>query len=68
MPPEDFTLPILTGVRTHFLTATAAARHMVRQGTGVLLTLSSSAAVATSDRASAMTGTVVNLTCGSTVD
>jgi len=26
MPCEDFTLPILTGVKTHFLTATAAAR------------------------------------------
>ena len=42
-PPEDFTTPVLTGVKTHFLTATAA-RHMVRQGSGVILTLSSSAA------------------------
>jgi 3-oxoacyl-[acyl-carrier protein] reductase len=45
MPCEDFTLPILTGVQTHFLTATAAARHMVRQRFGVILTLSSSSAV-----------------------
>ena len=44
MPCEDFTLPILTGVTTHFLTATAAARHMVRKRSGVILTLSSSAA------------------------
>ncbi|MFP2930326.1 SDR family NAD(P)-dependent oxidoreductase [Pyxidicoccus sp. 3LG] len=44
MPCEDFTLPILTGVKTHFLTATAAARHMVRQKAGVILTLSSSSA------------------------
>jgi 3-oxoacyl-[acyl-carrier protein] reductase len=44
MPCEDFTLPILTGVKTHFLTATAAARHMVRQRSGVILTLSSSSA------------------------
>lgn len=44
MPHEDFTLPIVTGVKTHFLTATAAARHMVRQRSGVILTLSSSAA------------------------
>ncbi len=44
MPCEDFTLPILTGVTTHFLTATAAARHMVRKRCGVILTLSSSAA------------------------
>lgn len=45
MPHEDFMLPILTGVQTHFLTATAAARHMMRTGTGVILTLSTSAAV-----------------------
>jgi NAD(P)-dependent dehydrogenase (short-subunit alcohol dehydrogenase family) len=44
MPSEDFTLPVLTGVKTHFLTATAAARHMVRQRSGVILTLSSSSA------------------------
>ncbi|MCI0395913.1 MAG: SDR family oxidoreductase [Chloroflexi bacterium] len=44
MPSEDFTLPILTGVKTHFLTATAAARHMVRKKSGVILTLSSSSA------------------------
>lgn len=39
---EDFTTPVLTAVRTHFLTATAAARRMVAQGAGVVLTLSSS--------------------------
>ena len=44
MTSEDFTLPVLTGVKTHFLTATAAARHMARAGSGVILTLSSSAA------------------------
>ncbi len=44
MPHENFTLPVLTGVKTHFLTATAAARHMVRLRSGVILTLSSSAA------------------------
>ncbi|MFB9329448.1 SDR family NAD(P)-dependent oxidoreductase [Paenibacillus aurantiacus] len=44
MAPEDFVLPVLTGVRTHFLTATAAARYMVRQQSGVILTLSTSAA------------------------
>ena len=44
MPSEDFTLPILTGVTTHFLTATAAARHMMPKRSGVILTLSSSAA------------------------
>lgn len=44
MPCENFTLPILTGVTTHFLTATAAAHHMVSKRSGVILTLSSSAA------------------------
>ena len=37
MPVDDFTLPILTGAKTHFLTATAAARHMVRKRSGVIL-------------------------------
>jgi NAD(P)-dependent dehydrogenase (short-subunit alcohol dehydrogenase family) len=45
MSSEDFTLPILTGVTTHFLTATAAARHMTPRRSGVILTLSSSSAV-----------------------
>jgi NAD(P)-dependent dehydrogenase (short-subunit alcohol dehydrogenase family) len=44
MPWEDFTTPVLVGVKTHFITATAAARHMVRQKSGVILTLSTSAA------------------------
>jgi 3-oxoacyl-[acyl-carrier protein] reductase len=57
MPCEDFTLPILTAAKTHFLTATAAARHMVRQGSGVILTLSSSAAVLSGrDRKQHLTG------------
>jgi 3-oxoacyl-[acyl-carrier protein] reductase len=37
MSLEDFTRPILTAVRTTFLTARAAARHMIRQGAGVIL-------------------------------
>jgi NAD(P)-dependent dehydrogenase (short-subunit alcohol dehydrogenase family) len=44
MQLDDFTTPVTTGISTHFLTATAAARHMVRRGSGVILTLSSSAA------------------------
>lgn len=44
MTEENFTLPILTGAKTHFITATAAARHMLKQQSGVILTLSSSAA------------------------
>ena len=43
MSLEDFSLPITTGTTTHFLTARAAARHGER-GSGVILTLSASAA------------------------
>ena len=45
MTSDDFTTPVLTGVTTHFLTATAAARHMVAKQSGVILTLSSSSSV-----------------------
>jgi 3-oxoacyl-[acyl-carrier protein] reductase len=34
---EDFLQPILTATRTQFLTTQAAARHMVKQGSGVIL-------------------------------
>ena len=44
MSLDDFTTPINVAATTHFLTATAAARHMVSRGSGVILTLSSSAA------------------------
>ncbi|UJW86816.1 SDR family NAD(P)-dependent oxidoreductase [Devosia sp. SL43] len=44
MPTEDVLTPILTGARTHLLTALAAARHMVKQRSGVILTLSSTGA------------------------
>jgi NAD(P)-dependent dehydrogenase (short-subunit alcohol dehydrogenase family) len=44
MSLADFRLPITTGTTTHFLTARAAARHMAERGSGVILTLSSSAA------------------------
>ena len=40
---EDFMGPILTGMTTHFLTARAAGRRMAERGSGVILTLSSSA-------------------------
>jgi 3-oxoacyl-[acyl-carrier protein] reductase len=33
----DFERPVVTAVRTTFLTWTAAARHMIRQGSGVIL-------------------------------
>jgi 3-oxoacyl-[acyl-carrier protein] reductase len=44
LAPEDFSLPIATLTRTQFLTTTAAARHMARQKSGVILTLSATAA------------------------
>ncbi|HEV8194323.1 MAG TPA: SDR family oxidoreductase [Ktedonobacterales bacterium] len=34
---EDFTQPITTAMRTHFLTTKAAARHMIKRGSGVIL-------------------------------
>jgi NAD(P)-dependent dehydrogenase (short-subunit alcohol dehydrogenase family) len=34
---DNFSLPIATYTRAHFLTARAAARHMVQQGSGVIL-------------------------------
>ena len=37
MALEDFMPPIVTAVSTTFLTARAAARHMIRQGSGVIL-------------------------------
>lgn len=34
---EDFAQPIINAVRTHFITTRAAARHMIRQRSGVVL-------------------------------
>jgi 3-oxoacyl-[acyl-carrier protein] reductase len=44
MTLDNFTTPVITGISTHFLTATAAARRMAERGSGVILTLSSSGA------------------------
>jgi NAD(P)-dependent dehydrogenase (short-subunit alcohol dehydrogenase family) len=38
---DDFLRPTLNGLRANFLTARAAARHMVRRGSGVILMLTS---------------------------
>ncbi len=43
MTVENFVAPPTAAATTHFLTATAAARHMAKAGSGVVLTLSSSA-------------------------
>ncbi|MEU2036869.1 SDR family NAD(P)-dependent oxidoreductase [Nocardia amamiensis] len=44
MKLEDFMTPIMDAARSHFITATAAARRMAAQGSGVIVLLSSSAA------------------------
>jgi NAD(P)-dependent dehydrogenase (short-subunit alcohol dehydrogenase family) len=38
MSLEDFERPVVNRVRTQFLTSKAAARHMIKQGSGVILT------------------------------
>jgi len=40
MALEEFTLPIADAMKTQFLTTTAAARHMSRKGSGVILAIS----------------------------
>jgi 3-oxoacyl-[acyl-carrier protein] reductase len=41
---DDFMKPVVAAARTHFVTGTAAARRMTAQGSGVIVTLSSTAA------------------------
>ena len=45
MSVDDFLLPIVDAATTHFITATAAARHMTGRGSGVIILLSSTAAM-----------------------
>jgi 3-oxoacyl-[acyl-carrier protein] reductase len=42
MKLDDFMTPIVTAVSSSFLTSRAAARHMIRQGSGVILTFGGS--------------------------
>ena len=44
MTVEDYTRPITTGITAHFITARAAARRMIAQGSGVILALDSGSA------------------------
>jgi 3-oxoacyl-[acyl-carrier protein] reductase len=39
MPLDDFLHPVIRGAQARFLTARAAARHMVQQGSGVIMTI-----------------------------
>lgn len=40
---EDYSYPVMAYTRTHFITAKAVARHMMKQGSGVILALSTPA-------------------------
>jgi 3-oxoacyl-[acyl-carrier protein] reductase len=44
MPFEDFARPIEVAMRTQFLTTRAAARHMTRQGSGVIMAITATTA------------------------
>jgi NAD(P)-dependent dehydrogenase (short-subunit alcohol dehydrogenase family) len=44
MSKEDFTRPITTGITANFISARAAARHMIERGSGVILALASGSA------------------------
>ena len=58
MRVDDFLYPITTGVRSNYITARAAARHMVQQGSGVVLMVTSGSGEAwTSPDVWAMGGT-----------
>ena len=58
MRVDDFLCPITTGVRSNYITARAAARHMVQQGSGVILMVTSGSGEAwTSPDVWAMGGT-----------
>jgi 3-oxoacyl-[acyl-carrier protein] reductase len=44
MPFEDFARPITNAMRAQFLTARAAARHMAKRGSGVIMTITATTA------------------------
>ena len=44
MSLEDFTRPVHVAMRTHFLITRAAARHMTRQGSGVIMAITATTA------------------------
>jgi len=44
LSPESFALPIMTYSQTHFLTARAAAQHISKQGSGMILTITATPA------------------------
>ena len=44
MPYEDFARPITTAMRAQFLTSRAAARHMIKRGSGVIMAITATTA------------------------
>jgi NAD(P)-dependent dehydrogenase (short-subunit alcohol dehydrogenase family) len=44
LPYEDFARPVVTALRTQFLTTRAAARHMTRRGSGVIMAITATTA------------------------
>jgi len=44
MPYEDFARPVTTALKSQFVTTRAAARHMVRQGSGVIMAITATTA------------------------
>ncbi|MGH2761187.1 MAG: SDR family NAD(P)-dependent oxidoreductase [Thermoleophilaceae bacterium] len=62
MDVEDFARPIESIVRSTFLTSQAAARHMVRRGSGVILFFGAS------DHARTMTAATLNISGGAVID
>ena len=44
MPFDDFVLPVMTALRSQFLIARAAARHMAKRGSGVILAVTATTA------------------------
>jgi len=44
MTPDRFTLPIINSMTSHFITATAAARQMIKNRSGVILAITANAA------------------------
>jgi NAD(P)-dependent dehydrogenase (short-subunit alcohol dehydrogenase family) len=45
MQKEQFTQPVLNALNSSFITATAAARHMIKKGSGVILAITANAGI-----------------------
>jgi 3-oxoacyl-[acyl-carrier protein] reductase len=73
MALEDFEAPIRTAVRTTFVTARAAARHMIPRGSGVIMAVGGEGDPLRNyyiggTQIALCSATAVNIGCGSIVD